>query len=191
MAEAAPSAIAQRSGHGGSAPAAATAAAADEGVPSAAAETQAGPGSEPEQQTSQQPEPEQQAKQPEGEQPLTRRQKMMAKAKAKAGGSSGRGQSQGGGDRRAARSQRQGGCCEGQGHASSGAPAEGSKRDGGWVEKDEVPPNRLACRWGAACWPLWLLVVLGSVRRAVNANSDFRSQISDLRIDRSHSLFLQ
>jgi hypothetical protein len=85
--EAAPPAIAQHGGHGGSAPAAAAAAAADEGVPvpSAAAETQAVPGSEPGQQTSQQPEPEQQVKQPEGEQPLTRRQKMMAKAKAKAG----------------------------------------------------------------------------------------------------------
>eukprot|EP01047_Picozoa_sp_COSAG01_P018442 COSAG01_NODE_1000_length_12213_cov_20.853063_11_plen_71_part_00 len=52
-------------------------------------------------------------------------------------------------------------------------------------------PNRLACRWGAACWPLWLLVVRGSVRPAVNTDSDFRFQISDLRIDRSHSLFLQ
>ena len=47
------------------------------------------------------------------------------------------------------------------------------------LEKDEVPPNRLACRWGAACWPLWLLVVRGSVRRAVNTNSDFRFQLSD------------
>eukprot|EP01047_Picozoa_sp_COSAG01_P014386 COSAG01_NODE_698_length_14177_cov_13.550039_18_plen_970_part_00 len=57
--EAAPPAIAQRGGHGGSAPAATAAAAADEGVPapSAAAETQAVPGSEPEQQTPQ-PEPE-------------------------------------------------------------------------------------------------------------------------------------